>query len=129
MRPPCLDPAGTRAQSRGHRGRADRTEADRKLDAGRKPVNYLRFLRLESGMKVAELFAGGGYTTELLARAVGPTGVVYGQNSQWVLEKFADKPWSERLARPMNRNVVRVDRELGDPFPPRSPTWTWWSAT
>ena len=99
---------------------ADRTEADRKLDAGRKPVQYLRFLRIEPGMKVAELFAGGGYTTELLARAVGPAGVVYGQNTKAVLAKFAEKPWSERLARPVNHNVVRVDRELDDPFPPEA---------
>jgi predicted methyltransferase len=99
---------------------ADRTDDDRKLDPGRKPAELLRFLKVEPGMKVAELFAGGGYTTELLARAVGPTGVVYGQNSKAVLEKFAEKPWSERLARPVNKNVVRVDRELEDPLPPEA---------
>jgi predicted methyltransferase len=71
-------------------------------------------------MKVAELFAGGGYTTELLARAVGPTGVVYGQNTRFVLQRFAEKPWSERLSRPSNKNVVRVDRELDDPLPPEA---------
>jgi predicted methyltransferase len=98
----------------------DRTPADRKLDAGRKPVQYLRFLHIEPGMRVGELFAGGGYTTELLARAVGPTGVVYGQNTKLVLERFAEKPWSERLARPVNKVVVRVDREMDDPFPPEA---------
>jgi predicted methyltransferase len=71
-------------------------------------------------MKVAELFAGGGYTTELLARAVAPTGVVYGQNTKMILAKFAEKPWSERLAKPVNRSVVRVDRELDDPLPPEA---------
>ncbi len=96
---------------------ADRTDADRALDHGRKPAEFLSFLDVQPGMKVAELFAGGGYTTELLARAVGPTGVVYGQNSKWVLERFAEKPWSERLARPVNAKVVRVDRELDDPLP------------
>jgi predicted methyltransferase len=98
----------------------DRSEADRKLDAGRKPAELLRFLKVQPGMKVAELFAGGGYTTELLARAVGPTGVVYGQNTKLVLERFAAKPWSERLAKPVNRNVVRVDRELDQPLPPEA---------
>jgi predicted methyltransferase len=98
----------------------DRTEADRKLDGGRKPIELLRFLKLRPAMRVAELFAGGGYSTELLARAVGPTGVVYGQNTRFVLERFAEKPWSARLGRPVNRNVVRVDRELDDPLPPQA---------
>lgn len=71
-------------------------------------------------MKVGELFSGGGYTTELLARVVGPNGVVYGQNSKALLERFLEKPWSARLTRPVNKNVVRVDRELDDPFPPEA---------
>jgi predicted methyltransferase len=98
----------------------DRSDADRKLDAGRKPAELLRFLKVAPGMKVAEVFAGGGYTSELLARAVGPTGVVYGQNTRAVLERFAEKPWSERLAKPVNQRVVRVDRELADPLPPEA---------
>ncbi|RKI11417.1 SAM-dependent methyltransferase [Corallococcus sp. AB030] len=96
----------------------DRTEADRKLDAGRHPAALLEFVGVKSGMHVAELMAGGGYTTELLARAVGPEGKVYGENPKVVLERFAEKPWQERLARPMNQNVVRLDRELDAPFPP-----------
>lgn len=96
----------------------DRTEDDRKLDAGRKPAEFLRFLHVEPGMRVAELFSGGGYTAELLARAVGPTGVVYGQNTKAVLAKFAEKPWTARLERPVNKNVVRLDRDLEDPFGP-----------
>jgi predicted methyltransferase len=71
-------------------------------------------------MRVAELFAGGGYTTELLARAVGRQGVVYGQNTKFVLERFAAKPWSERLSRPVNANVVSVVREIDDPLPPEA---------
>jgi predicted methyltransferase len=34
-----------------------------------------------------------------------------------VLERFAAKPWAERLQRRAMRNVVRVDREFDDPFP------------
>ena len=96
---------------------ADRTADDKALDAGRKPVELLTLLRVGEGMRVAELFAGGGYTVELLARVVGPTGVVYGQNSPDILAKFAEKPWSERLARLASPNIVRVDRELGAPLP------------
>lgn len=97
---------------------ADRPESDRALDTGRHPAALLEFVGVRPGMKVAELMAGGGYTTELLARAVGPRGVVYGENPRFVLERFAEKPWSERLVRPVNQNVVRVDRELDDPLPP-----------
>ena len=98
----------------------DRSPADRALDAGRKPEDLLRFADVQPGMRVAELGAGGGYTTELLARAVGPTGVVYGQNSRLVLERFAAKPWSERLVKPVMANVVRVDRDFDDPLPPEA---------
>jgi predicted methyltransferase len=97
---------------------ADRSEADRALDAGRFPDETLAFFQIRSGMRVAELGAGGGYTTELLARVVGPTGRVYGQNSKLILERFAEKPWGERLAKPVNANVVRLDREFDDPLPP-----------
>ncbi|WP_437663804.1 class I SAM-dependent methyltransferase [Sorangium sp. So ce1182] len=99
---------------------ADRAEADRALDAGRKPAETLAFFGIQPGMKVAELEAGGGYTAELLARAVGPGGVVYGQNNRFVLERFAEKPWSERLKKPVMKPVVRVDRELDDPLPPEA---------
>ncbi|MGK3962992.1 class I SAM-dependent methyltransferase [Sorangium sp. So ce118] len=99
---------------------ADRAEADRALDAGRKPAETLAFFGIQPGMKVAELEAGGGYTAELLARAVGPGGVVYAQNNRFVLERFAEKPWSERLKKPVMKPVVRVDRELDDPLPPEA---------
>jgi predicted methyltransferase len=45
-------------------------------------------------------------------------GRVYGQNSKFFLERFAEKPWSERLAKPVLTNVTRVDREFDDPLPP-----------
>jgi len=96
---------------------ADRTADDQALDAGRKPAELLSFLQVKAGQKVAELFAGGGYTVELLARVVGPTGKVYGENPKMVLEKFAEKPWSERLARLNSPSIVRVDRELDSPLP------------
>ena len=97
---------------------ADRSEADRALDKGRHPGELLALAGIKPGMKVAELGAGGGYTAELLARAVGPSGKVYGQNSKFILERFAEKPWSARLAKPVMSNVVRVDREFDSPLPP-----------
>jgi predicted methyltransferase len=96
---------------------ADRDDADKKLDEGRHPADLLAFIGVKPGWHVAELGAGGGYTSELLARAVGPSGVVYGQNTPGILQRFAEKPWSERLAKPVMKNVVRVDREFDDPLP------------
>jgi len=96
----------------------ERSDADRALDPGRHPTELLAFFGIAPGQRVAELGSGTGYTTELLARAVGPTGAVYGQNPKWLLEKFAEKPWSARLAKPVMKNVTRLDREFDDPFPP-----------
>jgi len=98
----------------------DRTAADRALDAGRHPADLLAFFGIRPGMRVAELGAAGGYTTELLARVVGPKGVVYGQNNRLILDRFAAKPWTERLGKWELRNVMRVDREFDDPLPPEA---------
>lgn len=96
----------------------DRSADDRALDQGRQPAAMLAFFGIAPGMKVAELGAGGGYTAELLARTVGPAGKVYAQNSQFLLDRFAQKPWTERLQKPVMANVVRLDRPFDDPFPP-----------
>ena len=94
----------------------DRAPEDRKLDAGRHPGELLAFLGLKPGERVAELGAGGGYTSELLARAVGPRGRVWGENNAFFM-KFVEKPWSERLKKAAMKNVVRVDREFDAPLP------------
>jgi predicted methyltransferase len=97
----------------------DRTDPDRALDPGRKPERMLAFLAVRPGMHVADLAAGGGYSTELLARAVAPDGLVFSQNSQLLL-KFAGEAWTARLARPALKNAVRVEREFEDPLPPEA---------
>ena len=58
---------------------ADRSAADRTNDLRRKPKQMLAFIGIRPGMTALDVSAGGGYTTELLARAIGPTGLVYGQ--------------------------------------------------
>jgi predicted methyltransferase len=57
----------------------DRTAADRDNDKRRKPEQVLGFIGLRPGMVALDVVAGGGYTTELLARGIGPTGKVFGQ--------------------------------------------------
>src|SRR4029079_11756341 len=73
--------------------------------------------KLAPGQKIGELFAGGGYTTELMARIIGDSGKVYAQNTKEVLDRFARKPWSERAAKPVMKNVVGVEQPTDDPFP------------
>jgi predicted methyltransferase len=97
----------------------DRSAEDRALDAGRKPAELIAFAGIRPGMKVAEIAAAGGYTTEVLARAVGPTGAVYGVNSKGILG-FIGKKWEARLATPGAKSIIRTDRELDDPLPPEA---------
>jgi predicted methyltransferase len=58
----------------------DRSAADRTNDQRRKPEQMLVFIGVRPGMTALDLSAAGGYTTELLARAIGPSGMVYGQS-------------------------------------------------
>jgi predicted methyltransferase len=59
---------------------SDRTAADRANDERRKPEEMLGFIGIRPGIIAVDLSASGGYTTELLARAIGPSGKVYGQS-------------------------------------------------
>src|SRR6478735_7547169 len=58
----------------------DRSAADRTNDLRRKPEQMLGFIGIRPGIVALDLSAAGGYTTELLARSIGPTGKVYGQS-------------------------------------------------
>lgn len=58
----------------------DRSDADRTNDRRRKPEQMLAFIGIRPGIVALDLSAAGGYTTELLARAIGPSGTVYGQS-------------------------------------------------
>ncbi|HXZ84685.1 MAG TPA: SAM-dependent methyltransferase [Myxococcota bacterium] len=94
----------------------DRPDADKQLDPGRKPAQVLAFFGVAPGMKVADLFAGGGYTTELLARIVGPSGKVWSQEPVFPPErKEIEDAWANRLKRPALANVVAVHKAFSDP--------------
>jgi predicted methyltransferase len=94
----------------------DRSDADRQADKRRDPVPFLAFAGLRPGMKVLDMGAGGGYSTELVARVVGPTGVVYGQNPPDNFER-ARNALAARTATPAMRNSVAVVRPYDDPLP------------
>ena len=57
-----------------------------KLDESRKPAEILAFLGLEQGDRVLDLFTGGGYYAEIMAKAVGPQGAVVA----WEPANFVD---------------------------------------
>jgi predicted methyltransferase len=54
-----------------------RPDADKMVDADRKPAETLLFSHVKPGDSVAELFPGRGYFTRLLSAVVGPNGHVY----------------------------------------------------
>jgi predicted methyltransferase len=67
---------------------ANRTEANVKLDEGRKPAQVLEFLGLQQGMRVVDMFGANQYWAEIIAPAVGPQGqVVVWQPVQFLNDK------------------------------------------
>jgi predicted methyltransferase len=96
----------------------DRSDADRSTDKRRDPVKLLNFVGVKEGMKVLDMEAGAGYTTELLARAVGPNGVVYAQDSADVIERQVKDKFDLRAQKPAMKGVIHVIRNYDDPLPP-----------
>ena len=97
----------------------DRSDRDKKRDAQRKPAELLLFAGIAPNMHVADLGAGGGYTAELLARAVGPNGSVIAQDTpHWggSNDPGLDKLWKERRLGKLP-NLTHVARGWNDPLP------------
>ena len=97
----------------------DRSAEDRKTDERRNPELLLGFAGVRPGMRVLDIGAGAGYSTEILARGVGARGVVYGQNSQVAMDRIKTR-FDDRFARFALRNVVKVVRADEDPVPPEA---------
>jgi predicted methyltransferase len=96
----------------------DRSDADRQTDQRRQPAKMLAFTGVKSGMKVLDMEANAGYSTELLARAVAPGGMVYAQDSAAIIERFVKDKFDVRAAKPAMKNVVHLVRDFDDPLPP-----------
>lgn len=77
-----------------------------KLDEGRRPAEVLQFLGLEKGDHALDLFSGGGYYAELMARAVGPEGSVFAWEPENFLDDEGRKKWGELQARAPNTRMV-----------------------
>lgn len=92
----------------------DRSGSDRTNDVRRNPAEMLAFIGVQEGWTVLDVSAAGGYTTELLARAVGPKGRVYGQRP-----RPDPRLRLEERAKTVT-NIVPVERPFNDPAPPEA---------
>jgi predicted methyltransferase len=92
-----------------------RTDQDRRMDAARHPVEFLAFAQVTPGMQVLDVSAGAGYTSQLLAIAVGPSGTVWAQREQ------AGAALTKRLSDHPQANLVAVSRPFEDPVPDQAP--------
>ena len=94
-----------------------REEADVKLDESRKPAELLAFMGLETGDAALDLFAGGGYYSEIMGRAVGPDGSVMAVNPpQFTTSEQSRAKWAGLTER--QPNVTMVASQLPDYMPP-----------
>lgn len=88
-----------------------RIDEDRAADAKRKPLEFLQFADVRPGMRVLDVAAGGGYTTQLLSLVVGNSGAVWAQSAELndtLLKRKSSNPQT-------NINVVVLPYE--DPVP------------
>jgi predicted methyltransferase len=95
----------------------DRSEGDRDIDKRRDPAKLLAFTGARPGMAVLDMGAGGGYSTELMARAVAPNGKVYAQNMPNLFPK-AKANFDARMQTPAMKSVTPLFRPFDDPTPP-----------
>ena len=83
-----------------------RPEEARALDVSRKPAEVLRFLGLEQGDRALDLFAGNGYYTEIMARAVGPRGLALGWDPANFMNDKNRAAWAELKSRAPNSGLL-----------------------
>ena len=108
---PAEDPRAAAERYQAVIARPVRTDQDRRMDAARHPAEFLPFTQVKPGMQVLDVSTGGGYTTQLLALAVGPTGKVWAQTPQpgaTITKRLADQP---------QPNIALVARPFEDPVP------------
>jgi predicted methyltransferase len=88
----------------------DRAEENRVRDAARRPIQVIQFLGIETGMTVLDVIAAGGWYTEVLSAAVGPTGQVIAHNPAFFIsrEGFLESE-RERHARLGNARALHGD--------------------
>lgn len=109
---PAPDPASAAAIDAAFASPA-RPKADVEQDERRQSRAVLGFLGVTPGMRVIDVFAAGGYNTELLARAVGVKGQVIAYNNP-AYAAFAAEGIAARYAGDRLGNVRQVTAEVDD---------------
>jgi predicted methyltransferase len=112
---PAEDPRVAAERARNVVESPVRTDQDRRMDATRHPAELLAFAQVGPGMQVLDVSAGGGYTSQVLALAVGPTGTVWAQRPQ------PGDALNKRLADHPQSNLLAVVRPFEDPVPDNAP--------
>ena len=97
---------------------SDRSAANVKMDAGRKPAEVMQFLGLKPGMHVLDLFGGNAYWAEMMAPVVGPKG----HDTVWEPTQFYGDKTKASFAEFMAKhpNVSIVASPLGSPDLPKN---------
>jgi predicted methyltransferase len=89
----------------------NRPAEDKERDAVRKPIETVQFLGIETGDTVIDVIAAGGWFTDVLSAAVGPSGKVLAQNPDFFVQREGfvanEKQRHDRLG-----NVQAVHGEL-----------------
>ena len=85
------------------------------MDASRNPAEFLPFTGVAPGMMVLDVSAGAGYTSQLLALSVAPSGKVWAQREQ------PGTALSKRLSDNPQANFILAYRPFEDPVPPDAP--------
>ncbi|MGI9286778.1 MAG: class I SAM-dependent methyltransferase [Pseudomonadales bacterium] len=93
--------------------RTGRSDADRERDRRSKPQDVLGLLNLGPGHTVIDVFAAGGYYSQLMAYLVGPDGKVLLHNNK-AYKAYAGKSLSERFKDNKLQQIEIYDREVGD---------------
>ncbi|HEY8123611.1 MAG TPA: methyltransferase type 11 [Myxococcota bacterium] len=104
-------PANTATEIRTALAQPGRDAKDLERDARDHPADTLGLLGLAPGMRVLDLFSGGGYYAEIAARVVGERGRVFAHTNRAYLS-FAGKALAARLAARPLPQLVRYDREV-----------------
>ena len=86
----------------------ERPAEEKERDASRMPAEVLNFVGIGEGMTVLEVFAGGGWYTEVLSAAVGPEGMVYSQNAARFQQRVGEMA-SARAERLGNVEVIYTE--------------------
>ena len=129
----------TRAEIAAIVASPDRSAADRTNDQRRHPEDMLMFIGARPGWTALDVSTGGGYTTELLSRVIGPTGIVWAQSRprttpapeggapppvgmpapmRTPADVLADRAASMRAAGVQAAPIAYVARPFEDPVPP-----------